>query len=170
MIEETNGNKVKVKITKGASAGETKEYKQDLVTQVNPPKYLYLYLYLYLVTQVNPPKYDCCEDMSNLTYLNDASVLFNLYQRYVERLIYTYSGLFCIAVNPYKRFPIYTMRCPFSSFQFLFSDVHTILVELAKLSEFSRDKNCVKKSPKAALRAQTFWNCHDLKMYNWCSF
>ena len=92
MIEETNGNKVKVKITKGASAGETKEYKQELVTQVNPPKY------------------DCCEDMSNLTYLNDASVLFNLYQRYVERLIYTYSGLFCIAVNPYKRFPIYTMR------------------------------------------------------------
>ena len=34
MIEETNGNKVKVKITKGSSAGETKEYKQDLVTQV----------------------------------------------------------------------------------------------------------------------------------------
>lgn len=59
---------------------------------------------------MNPPKYDCCEDMSNLTYLNDASVLFNLKQRYVERLIYTYSGLFCIAVNPYKRFPIYTMR------------------------------------------------------------
>eukprot|EP00091_Calanus_sinicus_P002475 TRINITY_DN12509_c0_g1_i3.p1 TRINITY_DN12509_c0_g1~~TRINITY_DN12509_c0_g1_i3.p1 ORF type:complete len:184 (+),score=29.01 TRINITY_DN12509_c0_g1_i3:388-939(+) len=48
--------------------------------------------------------------MSNLTYLNDASVLFNLKQRYIERLIYTYSGLFCIAVNPYKRFPIYTMR------------------------------------------------------------
>jgi len=92
MIEETTGNKVKVKIVKGASAGEVKEYKQELVTQVNPPKY------------------DCCEDMSNLTYLNDASVLFNLYQRYVERLIYTYSGLFCIAVNPYKRFPIYTMR------------------------------------------------------------
>ena len=59
---------------------------------------------------MNPPKYDCCEDMSNLTYLNDASVLFNLKQRYIERLIYTYSGLFCIAVNPYKRFPIYTMR------------------------------------------------------------
>ena len=38
--------------------------------------------------EVNPPKYDCCEDMSNLTYLNDASVLFNLKQRYVERLIY----------------------------------------------------------------------------------
>jgi len=92
LIQETTGNKVKVKVVAGASAGEEKEYKQDLVTQVNPPKY------------------DCCEDMSNLTYLNDASVLFNLKQRYVERLIYTYSGLFCIAVNPYKRFPIYTMR------------------------------------------------------------
>ena len=106
MIEETNGNKVKVKITKGASAGETKEYKQDLVTQVIITTIIII---ITMVTQVNPPKYDCCEDMSNLTYLNDASVLFNLYQRYVERLIYTYSGLFCIAVNPYKRFPIYTM-------------------------------------------------------------
>ena len=51
---------------------------------------------------MNPPKFDCCEDMSNLTYLNDASVLWNLRIRYVNELIYTYSGLFCIAVNPYK--------------------------------------------------------------------
>ncbi|XP_043208693.1 myosin heavy chain, muscle-like isoform X11 [Amphibalanus amphitrite] len=60
--------------------------------------------------QVNPPKFEKCEDMSNLTYLNDASVLHNLKQRYYTKLIYTYSGLFCVAINPYKRFPIYTLR------------------------------------------------------------
>merc|ERR1719209_1715118 len=50
------------------------------------------------------------EDMSNLTFLNDPSVYYNLKTRYQAELIYTYSGLFCIAVNPYKRFPIYTDR------------------------------------------------------------
>ncbi|XP_064079387.1 myosin heavy chain, muscle-like [Macrobrachium nipponense] len=64
-----------------------------------------------LVGQVNPPKFEKCEDMANLTYLNDASVLHNLKCRYNSNLIYTYSGLFLIAVNPYKRFPIYTNRC-----------------------------------------------------------
>ncbi|XP_076340345.1 myosin heavy chain, muscle-like isoform X2 [Tachypleus tridentatus] len=60
--------------------------------------------------QVNPPKFEKAEDMSNLTYLNDASVLHNLKQRYYAKLIYTYSGLFCVVINPYKRFPIYTNR------------------------------------------------------------
>merc|ERR1739842_271446 len=63
-----------------------------------------------LVAQVNPPKYEKAEDMSNLTFLNDASVLYNLKIRYQAKLMYTYSGLFCIAVNPYKRYPIYTER------------------------------------------------------------
>ncbi len=81
-----------------------------------------------LIAQVNPPKFEKCEDMSNLTFLNEASVLWNLKTRYVSKLIYvssrafsvflgnpwhiayiqTYSGLFCVVVNPYKRFPIYT--------------------------------------------------------------
>ena len=59
---------------------------------------------------MNPPKFDCCEDMAGLTYLNDACVLWNSVVRYKNDLIYTYSGLFCIAINPYKRFPIYTQR------------------------------------------------------------
>lgn len=42
--------------------------------------------------QVNPPKYEKAEDMSNLTYLNDASVLHNLKQRYYNKLIYVRIG------------------------------------------------------------------------------
>ncbi|XP_045214005.2 myosin heavy chain, striated muscle-like isoform X1 [Mercenaria mercenaria] len=57
--------------------------------------------------QVNPPKFECCDDMANMTYLNEASVLNNLRQRYYHGFIYTYSGLFCVAVNPYRRLPIY---------------------------------------------------------------
>merc|ERR1712213_225878 len=60
------------------------------------------------IGQVNPPKFEKCEDMANLTFLNDGSVFWNLKTRYQAKLIYTYSGLFCIVVNPYKRYPIYT--------------------------------------------------------------
>ncbi|XP_064213616.1 myosin heavy chain, muscle isoform X18 [Tribolium castaneum] len=80
-------------VTVGLPGGEEKNFKKEQVGQVNPPKY------------------EKCEDMSNLTYLNDASVLHNLKQRYYAKLIYTYSGLFCVAINPYKRFPVYTNRC-----------------------------------------------------------
>ncbi|CAF4995895.1 unnamed protein product, partial [Rotaria sp. Silwood1] len=62
------------------------------------------------IQQMNPPKFTCCDDMANLTYLNDASVLHNLRDRYGRWLIYTYSGLFCVAINPYKRLPIYTIK------------------------------------------------------------
>ena len=60
--------------------------------------------------QVNPPKMEKFDDISNMTYLNEASVLWNLKARYVAKLIYTYSGLFCVVINPYKRYPIYTNR------------------------------------------------------------
>ena len=38
--------------------------------------------------QMNPPKFEKAEDMANLTYLNEASVLHNLKQRYFAGLIY----------------------------------------------------------------------------------
>ena len=87
LIESKDGAKVSVNVN-----GEVKVFKEDQVAQVNPPKF------------------DCSEDMANLTYLGDACVLWNSVIRYVNQLIYTYSGLFCIAINPYKRFPIYTLR------------------------------------------------------------
>ncbi|OWA54357.1 Myosin heavy chain, muscle [Hypsibius exemplaris] len=62
------------------------------------------------IQQMNPPKFEKCEDMSTLTYLNDASILHNLRQRYYKDFIYTYSGLFCVAINPYKWMPIYNKK------------------------------------------------------------
>ncbi|KZC14949.1 Myosin heavy chain, muscle [Dufourea novaeangliae] len=136
-IKATKGDVVSV----GLPGGESKQFRKDQLSQVNPPKFeksedmadltflneasvlhnLKQRYYSKLIyskdfkkdqlQQVNPPKYEKCEDMSNLTYLNDASVLHNLKQRYYAKLIYTYSGLFCVAINPYKRFPVYTSRC-----------------------------------------------------------
>merc|ERR1712088_1190277 len=83
----TAGKKLSVTVN-----GEVKTYKADTVCQVNPAKF------------------DCSEDMADLTFLGDACVLWNSVVRYKNELIYTYSGLFCIAINPYKRFPIYTLR------------------------------------------------------------
>lgn len=60
------------------------------------------------IQKMNPPKFEKVEDMADLTCLNEASVLHNLKDRYYSGLIYTYSGLFCVVVNPYKRLPIYT--------------------------------------------------------------
>merc|ERR1712212_776608 len=87
LMESKDGNKVTVKV-----GGEMKVYKEDQVCQVNPPKF------------------DCSNDMADLTFLGDACILWNSVIRYVNELIYTYSGLFCIAINPYKRYPIYTLR------------------------------------------------------------
>ncbi|CAL9694920.1 unnamed protein product [Knipowitschia caucasica] len=62
------------------------------------------------VTPMNPPKYDKIEDMAMMTHLNEASVLYNLKERYAAWMIYTYSGLFCATVNPYKWLPVYDME------------------------------------------------------------
>merc|ERR1712127_680676 len=58
----------------------------------------------------NPAKMDKMEDMADMTYLNEASVLFNLRDRYAVFMIYTYSGLFCVTVNPYKMLPVYGQK------------------------------------------------------------
>ncbi|KAI9845070.1 MAG: hypothetical protein M1837_005074 [Sclerophora amabilis] len=60
------------------------------------------------VDKVNPAKFDKADDMAELTHLNEASVVHNLHMRYQADLIYTYSGLFLVTVNPYCPLPIYS--------------------------------------------------------------
>ncbi|XP_062331337.1 myosin heavy chain, fast skeletal muscle-like [Osmerus eperlanus] len=62
------------------------------------------------VFPMNPPKFDKIEDMAMMTHLNEASVLYNLKERYAAWMIYTYSGLFCVTVNPYKWLPVYNQE------------------------------------------------------------
>ncbi|VDD86871.1 unnamed protein product [Enterobius vermicularis] len=57
---------------------------------------------------INPAKYDKAEDLTSLQYLNEASVLYTLRQRFSALLTYTYAGSVCIFLNPYKQLPIYT--------------------------------------------------------------
>lgn len=57
--------------------------------------------------KVNPINFDKCDNMASLTYLNEPSVLHNLRLRYQSDLIYTYSGLFLVSMNPYKELNIY---------------------------------------------------------------
>ncbi|XP_033703390.1 myosin-2 [Tursiops truncatus] len=84
-IQSREGGKVTVKTEGGA----TLTVKDD---QVFP---------------MNPPKFDKIEDMAMMTHLHEPGVLYNLKERYTAWMIYTYSGLFCVTVNPYKWLPVY---------------------------------------------------------------
>ncbi|KAK2522712.1 hypothetical protein Q9966_012367 [Columba livia] len=77
------------KVTVKTEAGETLTVKDDQVFSMNPPKY------------------DKVEDMAMMTHLHEPAVLYNLKERYAAWMIYTYSGLFCVTVNPYKWLPVY---------------------------------------------------------------
>ncbi|MBZ3888426.1 Myosin-4 [Sciurus carolinensis] len=77
------------KVTAKTEAGATVTVKEDQVFSMNPPKY------------------DKIEDMAMMTHLHEPAVLYNLKERYAAWMIYTYSGLFCVTVNPYKWLPVY---------------------------------------------------------------
>ncbi|XP_035303416.1 myosin-2 isoform X5 [Cricetulus griseus] len=88
-VKGTIQSKEPGKVTVKTEAGATLTVKED---QVFP---------------MNPPKYDKIEDMAMMTHLHEPAVLYNLKERYAAWMIYTYSGLFCVTVNPYKWLPVY---------------------------------------------------------------
>ncbi|KAF8590662.1 hypothetical protein K439DRAFT_40559 [Ramaria rubella] len=60
------------------------------------------------LSKMNPPKFDRVDDIADLTFLNEASVVHNLRLRYGSGAIYTNSGLFLVAINPYTNLPLYS--------------------------------------------------------------
>ncbi|CAI9097053.1 OLC1v1033349C1 [Oldenlandia corymbosa var. corymbosa] len=55
----------------------------------------------------NPDILDGVDDLMQLSYLNEPSVLYNLQYRYDRDLIYTKAGPVLVAVNPFKKVPLY---------------------------------------------------------------
>ncbi|KAH1031103.1 hypothetical protein J1N35_043277 [Gossypium stocksii] len=55
----------------------------------------------------NPDILDGVDDLMQLSYLNEPSVLFNLQYRYKQDMIYTKAGPVLVAINPFKRVPLY---------------------------------------------------------------
>lgn len=58
----------------------------------------------------NPQLQQAIADLTQLSYLNEPSILDNLNQRYAQDLIYTNAGPVLIAVNPCKNLPLYTAQ------------------------------------------------------------
>ncbi|KAI7868147.1 P-loop containing nucleoside triphosphate hydrolase protein [Spinellus fusiger] len=55
----------------------------------------------------NPPRMEYTDDLTNLSYLNEPAVLNTIRTRYIQHLIYTYSGIVLIAMNPFDRVALY---------------------------------------------------------------
>lgn len=43
---------------------------------------------MHVFQEMNPPKYNLSEDMANLSFLNEAAILYNLRARYAKLMIY----------------------------------------------------------------------------------
>ncbi|PSR90951.1 Myosin-1 like [Actinidia chinensis var. chinensis] len=55
----------------------------------------------------NPDILDGVDDLMQLSYLNEPSVLYNLHYRYNRDVIYTKAGPVLVAINPFKKVPLY---------------------------------------------------------------
>ncbi|XP_069471389.1 unconventional myosin-XVIIIa isoform X5 [Ambystoma mexicanum] len=62
------------------------------------------------VEKANPPMYDRVEDLASLVYLNEASVLHSLRQRYGGNLIHTYAGPTMVILNPLSSPSMYSEK------------------------------------------------------------
>lgn len=64
--------------------------------------------------QANPPQFDRAEDLTQLRFLNESSVLHTLRQRYASNLIHTYAGESMIVINPIAPLAIYSEKVSIS--------------------------------------------------------
>ena len=62
------------------------------------------------VEKANPPSFDKVEDLAQLRFLNESSVLHTLRQRYGNQLTHTFAGPTIISINPMAPLAIYSEK------------------------------------------------------------
>ncbi|KAB5534688.1 hypothetical protein DKX38_017774 [Salix brachista] len=88
----------------------------------------------------NPDILEGVDDLMQLSYLNEPSVLHNIKHRYAQDLIYSKAGPVLIAVNPFKEIPIYGNETLTSYKQKAKDSPHVYAIADAAYNEMMRDE------------------------------
>lgn len=91
------------------------------------------------VLPANPDILDGVDDLIQMSYLNEPSVLYNLQLRYSRDLIYTKAGPVLIAVNPLKEVALYGKDFIMQYRQKLRDDPHVYAIADMAFNEMLRD-------------------------------
>ncbi|XP_008800396.2 myosin-1-like [Phoenix dactylifera] len=87
----------------------------------------------------NPDILDGVHDLIQLSYLNEPSVLQNLQYRYSRDLVYTKAGPVLVAVNPFKKVPLYGNDFVAAYRQKLMDSPHVYAIADTAYNEMMRD-------------------------------
>ncbi|KAL7180755.1 hypothetical protein ACSBR1_039755 [Camellia fascicularis] len=96
-IQLSNGNWELGKVLSTSGTESVVSLSEGKVLKVNSESLL----------PANPDILDGVDDLMQLSYLNEPSVLYNLQYRYNRDVIYTKAGPVLVAINPFKKVPLY---------------------------------------------------------------
>ncbi|XP_077254052.1 myosin-2-like isoform X2 [Tasmannia lanceolata] len=88
----------------------------------------------------NPDILEGVEDLIQLSYLNEPSVVYNLQYRYTRDMIYTKAGPVLVAVNPFKEVSLYGNDFVAAYRQKLMDSPHVYAIADTAFSEMMRDE------------------------------
>lgn len=96
-LQITNGNWELVKILSTSGTETVVSLPEGRALKVNAGSLL----------PANPDILDGVDDLMQLSYLNEPSVLYNIQYRYNQDMIYTKAGPVLVAINPFKKVNLY---------------------------------------------------------------
>ncbi|XP_073101994.1 myosin-1-like [Elaeis guineensis] len=88
----------------------------------------------------NPEILDGVDDLMQLSYLNEPSVLYNLQYRYSRDIIYTKAGPVLVAINPFKEINLYGKHLIEAYKRKAIDSPHVYAIADTAISEMIRDE------------------------------